>query len=74
MADDDADELLSLFRRVVASGRQLAFMAHFNHPVEVESPVALEAMEELRQQMESAAVVLGPMPGARSIGFAEAQR
>ena len=41
-------ELLALMRRVVLSGRQLAFMAHFNHPRELESPVALEAGRRLR--------------------------
>ena len=49
LADDDADDLLALFRQVVASGRQLAFMAHFNHPAEVESPVAQEAIRALRR-------------------------
>ena len=48
VSDDDADELLALMRRVVLSGRQLAFMAHFNHPRELESPVALEAVRRLR--------------------------
>jgi KamA family protein len=48
VSDDDADELLALLRRVVQSGRQLAFMAHFNHPRELESPVALEAVRRLR--------------------------
>jgi SpoVK/Ycf46/Vps4 family AAA+-type ATPase len=33
--------------------------------------VALETTKELREQMESAAVVLGPMAGHRTIGFAE---
>ena len=49
ISDDDADELLDLFRRVVASGRQLAMMSHFNHPVEVEAPPALEAIRVLRE-------------------------
>jgi L-lysine 2,3-aminomutase len=34
LADDDATELLTLFREVKDSGKHLAFMAHFNHPVE----------------------------------------
>lgn len=49
IADDDAEDLLALFRQVVASGRQLAFMAHFNHPAEVESPAAQEAIRALRR-------------------------
>ena len=49
VSDDDAEELLHLFRRVIASGRQLALMAHFNHPAELESPLALEAIGRLRR-------------------------
>jgi KamA family protein len=49
IADDDAEDLLALVRQVVASGRQLAFMAHFNHPAEVESPAAQEAIRALRR-------------------------
>ncbi|MEE9277588.1 MAG: lysine 2,3-aminomutase [Dehalococcoidia bacterium] len=49
VSDDDADELLSLLRRVVASGRQLALMAHFNHPAELETPVTLDAIARLRR-------------------------
>ncbi len=45
---DDADELLDLFARVVASGRQLAFMAHFNHGVELEPAPTLDAIARLR--------------------------
>jgi KamA family protein len=49
VSDDDADELISLFRRVVNSGRQLALMAHFSHPAELESPVVIEAIQRLRR-------------------------
>ncbi len=49
VSDDDADDLLRLFRRVVASGRQLALMAHFNHPAELETPVTVEAIGRLRR-------------------------
>src|SRR5699024_11399237 len=31
VTDDDADELLALFTRVLDGGKHLAFMAHFNH-------------------------------------------
>ena len=46
--DDDADDLLRLFERVVASGRQLAFMAHFNHPAELSTDIAREAVRRIR--------------------------
>jgi L-lysine 2,3-aminomutase len=40
--DDGADGYLRLFEEIVASGRPPAFMAHFTHPVELETP-AVEA-------------------------------
>ena len=49
VTDDDADDLLRLFRRVVASGRQLAVMAHINHPRELETAVAQEAIARIRR-------------------------
>jgi KamA family protein len=35
--DSDADDLLRLFEEIVAGGRQLAFMAHFSHPRELQT-------------------------------------
>ena len=49
VTDEDADDLLRLFRRVVASGRQLAVMAHINHPRELETAVAREAIARIRR-------------------------
>ena len=49
VTDEDAEDLLRLFRRVVASGRQLALMAHYNHPVELETPLAKEAVARIRR-------------------------
>ncbi|MBK9170045.1 MAG: lysine 2,3-aminomutase [Bryobacterales bacterium] len=48
VTDPDADEVLRLFERVVASGRQLALMAHYNHPVELSTPIAREALRRIR--------------------------
>lgn len=47
--DDDAEELLALFRKVIKTGRQLALMAHFNHPRELENEVAQQAIRNLKQ-------------------------
>jgi len=47
-ADADADQVLRLFERVSASGRQLALMAHFDHPRELEAPAAREALRRIR--------------------------
>jgi KamA family protein len=49
VTDGDADDLLRLFRRVVASGRQLAVMAHFNHPRELDTDIAQEAIDRIRR-------------------------
>lgn len=35
--DADADDLLRLFEAVVSAGKQLAFMAHFSHPRELQT-------------------------------------
>jgi KamA family protein len=47
--DSDADDVLRLFERVVASGRTLAVMAHFTHPCELETAVAAEALARVRR-------------------------
>ncbi|MCK7622627.1 lysine 2,3-aminomutase [Streptomyces sp. RS10V-4] len=48
VTDPDADDALRLFERVVASGRQLAVMAHFSHPREVETDLARRALARIR--------------------------
>jgi KamA family protein len=46
--DDDADELIDLFERIVRSGKNLAIMAHFNHPVELSTPAVKTAIQRIR--------------------------
>lgn len=46
--DDDADGLLDVFRAVIATGRHVAVMAHFNHPSELRSPETREAIRRVR--------------------------
>ena len=48
LSDDDAGELLDLFREVVAHGKHLAFMAHFNHYNELRTPATQEAVQKIR--------------------------
>lgn len=48
VSDADADEVLRLFEKVVASGRNLAVMAHFSHPRELETALARRAMDRIR--------------------------
>ena len=46
--DSDADELLCLLEQLVARGKHVALMAHFNHWREMETPIAREAIRRLR--------------------------
>ncbi|MCA1754365.1 MAG: lysine 2,3-aminomutase [Spirochaeta sp.] len=48
VTDPDADDLLRLMERVVATGRHLAIMAHFNHPRELEPPIVRQAIARIR--------------------------
>jgi L-lysine 2,3-aminomutase len=48
VTDPDADDLLRLFERIVASGRHVAVMGHYNHPRELSTPVAREAVRRIR--------------------------
>ncbi|MEV5560967.1 lysine 2,3-aminomutase [Nonomuraea wenchangensis] len=45
--DPDADDTLRLFERVVAAGKNLAFMAHFTHPRELDPPQVSAAVERI---------------------------
>lgn len=47
-SDDDADELLSLFERIIKKGINLSIMAHFSHPVELETETVKLAIKRLR--------------------------
>ncbi|MCL4221559.1 MAG: hypothetical protein KJZ65_09320 [Phycisphaerales bacterium] len=48
VSDDDADECLRLFESVVQSGRHLAIMGHYSHPVELSTDVAQQALVRIR--------------------------
>ena len=48
VSDADADDCLRLFERVVKSGKQLAIMGHYSHPVELSTDVAQEAVRRIR--------------------------
>lgn len=48
VTDGDADDLLRLFEEVAATGRNLALMAHYSHPRELEAPIAMEAVRRIR--------------------------
>ncbi|WIG92967.1 lysine 2,3-aminomutase [Myxococcus sp. SDU36] len=48
VTDSDADDILRLFEKVVASGKSLAFMAHFSHPNEMTPDIVQEAVRRIR--------------------------
>ncbi len=48
VTDGDAEELLALFERLVAAGKHVSFMAHFNHPQEMRTEVCREAIRRIR--------------------------
>lgn len=48
VTDDDADDTLALFEQVAEAGRNLAVMAHFTHPRELETPIAQQAIRRMR--------------------------
>ncbi len=46
--DPDHDEIARLFEKVVKSGKQLAIMAHFSHPVELSTKAVRKAITRIR--------------------------
>jgi KamA family protein len=49
VTDKDAQAILELFDKIMSSGKHLAIMAHFSHPVELETEIAKKAINELRK-------------------------
>lgn len=49
LTDKDAQDFLDLFKRIVDSGINLSFMAHFNHLNELKTPAVRKAIKLLRQ-------------------------
>ena len=47
LTDKDADDMLRLFEKVVKSGKHLAFMAHFNHPRELQTEAVQKAIQRI---------------------------
>jgi KamA family protein len=46
--DNDADDMMRLFDKIVASGKHLAIMGHFNHPNELSTPALEDAVARIR--------------------------
>jgi len=48
VTDEDADEILRLFEKVVQNGKHLAIMSHYDHWKELDTPIAQKAIGHLR--------------------------
>ncbi|GAA0368871.1 lysine 2,3-aminomutase [Actinoallomurus spadix] len=64
VTDPDADDTLRLFEKVVNAGKNLAFMAHFTHPRELEPHLVSEATRRIRS---TGAVIRTQAPLIRTI-------
>ncbi|WP_131737106.1 KamA family radical SAM protein [Actinomadura roseirufa] len=64
VTDPDADDMLRLFEQVVESGKNLAFMAHFTHPRELEPLMVAEACRRIR---DTGAIIRTQAPLIRTI-------
>lgn len=62
--DADASELLRIFERVAAAGKQLALMAHYSHPRELSTAVARRAV---RRALDAGARIYCQAPLIRGI-------
>lgn len=49
LTDEDAEETLELFKRVTRKDIHLAFMAHFNHPIELSTGAVRSAIYRIRK-------------------------
>jgi len=49
VTDDDADELMALFKKIEGAGKHLAIMAHFNHWKEISTNIARSAIKRIQQ-------------------------
>lgn len=48
VTDPEADEMLELFEEVSNSGKHLALMGHYSHPVEMQTDIHREAVRRIR--------------------------
>jgi KamA family protein len=47
VTDKDSDDLMRLFEKVVAAGKNLALMGHYNHPAELRPAIAQRAVKRI---------------------------
>jgi KamA family protein len=66
LTDDGADDLLKLFEDVKKAGKHLAFMAHFNHSVELEGEMVAEAISRI---LKTGAIIRTQSPLLKHINY-----
>ena len=64
VTDEDADELLRIFEKAKKAGVHIAFMAHFNHPNELKTDIAKQAIGRI---LNTGAVIRTQSPIMRNI-------
>jgi L-lysine 2,3-aminomutase len=64
VSDPDADDAMRLFEDVVSAGKNLALMAHFTHPRELEPPLLARAIARI---LATGAVIRTQAPLNRSL-------
>ncbi len=62
--DDDAEDLLRLFKDVKRKGKHVALMAHFNHPVELSTDAVADAIKNI---LDTGAVIRTQSPVLKHI-------
>ncbi|MDD3489672.1 MAG: lysine 2,3-aminomutase [Paludibacter sp.] len=46
--DADSEDIIALFRKIVAAGKNLSIQAHFNHPTELSTEAVKQAIKTIR--------------------------
>lgn len=47
LTDNDSDDIIALFEKIVAAGKNLSIQAHFNHPVELSTVAVKDAIKRI---------------------------
>lgn len=47
LTDEDSEDILTLFERIIAAGYHLTIMAHFNHPNELKTEAVIKAIRRI---------------------------
>ena len=48
LTDEDSEDIINLFEKIIQSGKNLSIQAHFNHPVELSTDAVKRAIAQIR--------------------------